>query len=625
MIGMVEAREMLSKLAPNTTNVPESAPKGTKRIAETPDMEINVEAPVTASPTLEKDPWHKLTVIQLKDELRSRSLPVSGTKPELVARLIAETPQKKDDQIESQINETISEKKTPPPGTLWGKIPVGPVLRSRLVDRAGLTSPTPVQEAAFKVILKGENAVICSPTGTGKSLAYLVPLLAKLGAGAPAASAIIVTPTVELALQLQREVHDRLGYSTEEDNTNNNPVLHVVGDSYSNTNSESTDNETLLLNSIGNAPFLAGTPKTLLQLLAEAKRSTNNKLLSQSAKAVLFNPKCIVLDEADRLLQTEQIARDNAAAKQPVSWKKKMIAKKSATTATTTQTEILFRALLLVARNGSHYSHNRRNLQLVCASATVGRTLRTQLQQMIGAPSIDKAAVLVTADDRTKKNAESWVVPTGIAHSYRLISTATEEEHKKKRDKNAAAATHQKKGDDDEVVHEATMDALWDTMQQLKPASALVFPGRAGVDRVREGLMFRGLRDVRTLRDLDDGGNNKIDENSNDDPLVVAGWESTTVFVVGEKFARGLDLQPGVDYVFLMSPPSSAAAYAHMAGRTGRNGRPGKAVMLVRPKEATKVVAIAGALGLSFLPVEEVNEIAAAGEVMGTDVAMAAP
>jgi superfamily II DNA/RNA helicase len=542
--------------------------------------------------------------------------------------IITETPkndEKIENQTESQTENKMEEtkpKKPPPAGTLWGTLSVGPILRSRLVDRAGLASPTAVQEAAFSVILKGENAVIASPTGTGKSLAYLIPLLARFGLKTPA-TAIIVTPTVELALQLQREVDDRLGYR---EGGNNPSALHVVKYSSSKADDPEESDDEMLINSIGDAPFLAGTPKTLLRLLAEAKRSRNNKLLAQTARNVLTNPKCIVLDEADRLLQTEQIARDAAAAKQP---KQKGSWKTTSKATATTQTELLLREL-------APLSHGLSRLQLVCASATVGRTLRKQIMGLIGAPSVDKASVLITADDRTKKNADlrkaSWV-PSGISHSYRLISTEAHSKKAKDTAAAAAAATASQKEGDDEDVHEVTMNALWDTMQQLKPATALVFPGRAGVDRVREGLVARGLQDVRTLRD-------GVDTKDEDDDKLVAGWESTTVFIVGEKFGRGLDL-PGVDYVFMMSPPSSAAGYAHMAGRTGRNDRPGKAVMLVRPKEASKVVAIAGALGLTFLPVEEVidvavvkprkktvkppKETAEAGEVIGSTAAAVKP
>ena len=44
----------------------------------------------------------------------------------------------------------------------------------------GITVPSPVQQEAIPAILDGKHAVLQSGTGTGKTLAYLLPLLQKL-------------------------------------------------------------------------------------------------------------------------------------------------------------------------------------------------------------------------------------------------------------------------------------------------------------------------------------------------------------------------------------------------------------------------------------------------------------
>ena len=107
-----------------------------------------------------------------------------------------------------------------------------------------------------------------------------------------------------------------------------------------------------------------------------------------------------------------------------------------------------------------------------------------------------------------------------------------------------------------------------------------------------------GLEDVRTLRNLDGltpdyPQNSKVMQTSN--------WRSIPIYIIGERFARGLDL-PNVEYVAILSPPSSAAGYTHMAGRTGRSGKPGTAITFVRPKnnEVKRLVAIADTLGVKF-------------------------
>eukprot|EP00965_Chrysotila_dentata_P175664 5799102-Pleurochrysis_carterae.AAC.3 len=61
---------------------------------------------------------------------------------------------------------------------MWGACSVGPLLRARL-EEAQLSSPLPIQEAAFEPIVKGRNALISSQTGSGKTLAFMLPLLAK--------------------------------------------------------------------------------------------------------------------------------------------------------------------------------------------------------------------------------------------------------------------------------------------------------------------------------------------------------------------------------------------------------------------------------------------------------------
>ncbi|KAF9470719.1 P-loop containing nucleoside triphosphate hydrolase protein [Pholiota conissans] len=76
---------------------------------------------------------------------------------------------------------------------------------------SGYLEPTGVQTACIPIILKDRDLVAISPTGTGKTLAYLLPLFAKLNT--PAASselpagvrALVVVPTRELAHQIHNE------------------------------------------------------------------------------------------------------------------------------------------------------------------------------------------------------------------------------------------------------------------------------------------------------------------------------------------------------------------------------------------------------------------------------------
>ncbi len=67
----------------------------------------------------------------------------------------------------------------------------------------GITVPSPVQQEAIPAILEGKHAVLQSGTGTGKTLAYLLPILQKLQDPA-AGRAVVLTPATELAMQIAR-------------------------------------------------------------------------------------------------------------------------------------------------------------------------------------------------------------------------------------------------------------------------------------------------------------------------------------------------------------------------------------------------------------------------------------
>lgn len=71
--------------------------------------------------------------------------------------------------------------------------------------KAGWTSLMPVQARALPYMLEGRDIMVQSRTGSGKTGAYLLPLLARLDPAVRAVQALILTPTRELAVQVERE------------------------------------------------------------------------------------------------------------------------------------------------------------------------------------------------------------------------------------------------------------------------------------------------------------------------------------------------------------------------------------------------------------------------------------
>ena len=70
------------------------------------------------------------------------------------------------------------------------------------LKKQGITEPTPVQEQAIPPMRAGRDVIAQAQTGTGKTLAFLLPLLAKIKPQGAVAQALVVAPTRELAVQI---------------------------------------------------------------------------------------------------------------------------------------------------------------------------------------------------------------------------------------------------------------------------------------------------------------------------------------------------------------------------------------------------------------------------------------
>lgn len=83
---------------------------------------------------------------------------------------------------------------------------IEPILQA--LKNEGYTEPTPIQEQAIPVLLKGKDLMGSAQTGTGKTAAFAIPILQLLyeqplsAAGKRQVKALIVTPTRELAIQI---------------------------------------------------------------------------------------------------------------------------------------------------------------------------------------------------------------------------------------------------------------------------------------------------------------------------------------------------------------------------------------------------------------------------------------
>ena len=91
----------------------------------------------------------------------------------------------------------------------FGALNLPPAILAKL-DRAGFVTPTPIQAQAIPPALEGVDLVGIAQTGTGKTLAFGLPIVSRLK---PGQVALIIAPTRELADQIE-EVFYLLGVST---------------------------------------------------------------------------------------------------------------------------------------------------------------------------------------------------------------------------------------------------------------------------------------------------------------------------------------------------------------------------------------------------------------------------
>lgn len=156
----------------------------------------------------------------------------------------------------------------------FSELTLSSVLKKNL-DACGFNQPTPVQAQAIPPALDGRDVVATAQTGTGKTLAFLLPLLETLSRrpALHAVQAVILTPTRELALQIQQ------GFAQLAPGTGIRSAVAVGG-----------LNERPQINAIRQgAQVLIATPGRLCDFI--------ERRLVRLNSASLF-----VLDEADRML-----------------------------------------------------------------------------------------------------------------------------------------------------------------------------------------------------------------------------------------------------------------------------------------------------------------------------------
>jgi ATP-dependent RNA helicase DeaD len=142
-----------------------------------------------------------------------------------------------------------------------------------LLQGQGIVKPTPVQQEAIPPLVQGLDVIARAKTGTGKTLAFLLPIMDKIYTERAYPQALIMAPTRELALQITEEARKLARHTGVK-------ILAVYG---------GQDVEKQLRKLEGGRHLIIGTPGRLLDHL---RRETLD----------LSGVKMLVLDEADQML-----------------------------------------------------------------------------------------------------------------------------------------------------------------------------------------------------------------------------------------------------------------------------------------------------------------------------------
>src|SRR5262245_6117594 len=76
------------------------------------------------------------------------------------------------------------------------------------VKAMGYVDPTPIQLRTIPLILDGKDVIGSAQTGTGKTAAFALPILAKLEVHKPQTRLLVLEPTRELAAQVETAIRD---------------------------------------------------------------------------------------------------------------------------------------------------------------------------------------------------------------------------------------------------------------------------------------------------------------------------------------------------------------------------------------------------------------------------------
>jgi len=237
------------------------------------------------------------------------------------------------------------------------------------LSKHNINEMTDVQAKTYKHIYNNKDLIVCSGTGTGKTLAYLCPIISRLSDTTKNIQAIILVPNGELASQINKQLEDIFSYD-------NCPYssMFVTGEGNINRQLEALKHKPAIL---------VGTPARVYQLI-------NIKKLK------VHEVKTIVLDEADKLLGKTYIEHVYSIRKSLMKYTQVLLFSASVDKKTRTNT-LCFKPIFIdINSNSGNTSHIPSTIKHISVISDRRERIET-LRKIIKAVKPEKAIIFVNS------------------------------------------------------------------------------------------------------------------------------------------------------------------------------------------------------------------------------------
>ncbi|EGD72531.1 hypothetical protein PTSG_00554 [Salpingoeca rosetta] len=414
-----------------------------------------------------------------------------------------------------------------------------------------IITPTDVQAKGWKPISFGNNTLLAAHTGTGKTLAYALPIVQRYidnDLTFPRYSTLCLVPTRELAVQVH-SVFVALLSAVVGDKASQH--VHCVVKGIEN----STPKKQLRKLKRENPPIIIATPARFLELLEK--------------HPIADEVETVVLDEADKLL--DPLSRY-------ASPKQKQNRERHPRPTTTIMDLIVYRRKFGPGEDRRPYRQMAQRPQVICASASLTTRVKRELVQRGWCAPQSITTVSLTDGQTLPDNLQHFVVNDAVCAKFDMPyigagSTASQAD--------------------------CLFAQLEWTLSALAPATALVFvptsvPVKDTTNRIAQfRARTRTAVDAIAVYEHVHAATSPADAAQRREDLLArfasATPERPVVGVANMDAIRGLDI-PNVELACIVGTPRTHVDYLHIAGRVGRGNRQGTVVVFAYDEQQQKRV-----------------------------------